>query len=312
MSITATSTEDTTKSGAVIVTLSPPAATTGPALSVNAASQTHAISPLIYGVNGFDLDTTSAAAIHPTLIRWGGDDTSRYNYLNTWTNDGNDYYFENTIGAQGRYPNASGGTTFNQFVTATASLGAMAVGTVPLIGWVANGSYACSYPQTAYPNQASYNSYNGGAESCGVGNYANGVNGCTSSSGCNITGVSATVTSTQEAPPDITAGSTPAAGSPTLPSWAAGTWSGAWANSIKNTYGAASSGGSVAIWDLDNEPTWWSTVHADVHPSSFTYDEVTNHGIGTALAIKAVDPTALVSGPVIDNWWTYFYSGGRR
>ena len=49
-------------------------------------------------------------------------------------------------------------------------------------------------------------------------------------------------------------------------------------------------------------------MHRDVHPVAFTYDEVTNNGIGTALAIKTADPTALVSGPVIDYWWAYFYS----
>ena len=46
----------------------------------------------------------------------------------------------------------------------------------------------------------------------------------------------------------------------------------------------------------------------DVHPVPSTYDELTQGGIGTALAIKTVDPTALVSGPVIDYWWNYFYS----
>ncbi len=64
----------------------------------------------------------------------------------------------------------------------------------------------------------------------------------------------------------------------------------------------------MAVWDLDNEPTWWDAVHRDVHPVAFTYDEVTNNGIGTALAIKTADPTALVSGPVIDYWEAYFYS----
>jgi hypothetical protein len=49
-------------------------------------------------------------------------------------------------------------------------------------------------------------------------------------------------------------------------------------------------------------------VHRDVHPSPSTYDEVTNNGIATALAIKAADPTAQVSGPVVDYWWNYFYS----
>ena len=49
-------------------------------------------------------------------------------------------------------------------------------------------------------------------------------------------------------------------------------------------------------------------MHRDVHPFPFTYDEVTNHGIGTALAIKSADPSAQISGPVIDYWWGYFYS----
>jgi hypothetical protein len=75
-----------------------------------------------------------------------------------------------------------------------------------------------------------------------------------------------------------------------------------------SSYGNGASGKGVAIWDLDNEPTWWDAVHRDVHPVPFTYDEVTNGGIGTALAIKTADPTALVSGPVIDYWEAYFYS----
>jgi hypothetical protein len=73
-------------------------------------------------------------------------------------------------------------------------------------------------------------------------------------------------------------------------------------------YGNGASDKGVAVWDLDNEPTWWDAVHRDVHPVAFTYDEVTNNGIGTALAIKSADSTALVSGPVMDNWWAYFYS----
>ena len=39
-----------------------------------------------------------------------------------------------------------------------------------------------------------------------------------------------------------------------------------------------------------------------------TYDEITNGGIGTALAIKTADPNALVSGPIISGWYQYFYS----
>jgi hypothetical protein len=74
-----------------------------------------------------------------------------------------------------------------------------------------------------------------------------------------------------------------------------------------STFGTAANGG-VAIYDLDNEPSWWDAEHRDVHPLPFTYDEVTTNGMATALAIKTADPTAQVSGPVVDYWWDYFYS----
>ena len=76
---------------------------------------------------------------------------------------------------------------------------------------------------------------------------------------------------------------------------------------LVSKFGTAANGG-VAVYDLDNEPSWWDAVHRDVHPAPFTYDEVTNNGIAHAAAIKAADPTAEVSGPVIDFWWAYFYS----
>ena len=50
---------------------------------------------------------------------------------------------------------------------------------------------------------------------------------------------------------------------------------------LVSKFGTAANGG-VAIYDLDNEPSWWDAVHRDVHPVPFTYDEVTNNGISTA------------------------------
>lgn len=320
--ITATSTQDTSKSNSVTVALNPPATAAGPALSVDVntpgtpGENPHAISPMVYGMNGYTLDTASAKIANPGIIRWGGDATSRYNYKNAWTNSASDWYFENFQGEGSMYPNANSGSDFPTFFQAADNAPTVALGTVPVLGWVASGSNACSFPSTSYPNQvgqngyAAFNSYNG--EQCGYGAYAEGYGGCTSSSGCSIYGSNtiAQITSTQETPPSITDASTPAPGSSstTLSNWANGTWSGGWVNSVVTSYGDGASGKGVAMWDLDNEPTWWDAVHRDVHPDPFTYDEVTNNGIGTALAIKSADPTALVSGPVIDYWWAYFYS----
>ena len=275
--------------------LSAPAAAAGPALSVDAGNQTHAINPYIYGMNGYYLDSTTAATAQPTVVRWGGDATSRYNYKLNTTNSASDWYFENFTGEG----NMLGGGTYTGFITATSGAGMQALMTVPVNGWVANSTVgACSFTQSQFPNQESYDG------TCGSGTYAEGSGGCTTAGGCSIFGndTIAAITSIS-----VPAAAAPAAGSVTQ-TWATGTWAGGWVNSILSAYGAANSGKSVAIWDLDNEPAWWDAVHRDVHPVASTYDEVTNGGIGTALAIKTVDPTAQVSGPVIDYWWNYFYS----
>jgi Glycoside hydrolase family 44 len=293
VTITATSTEDPGKSGSVTVALSQPAPAAGPALTVDVANQTHSINPLIYGVNGYVLDAASERTIHPSVVRWGGDAASRYNYQTNITNSASDYYFENFNGM-----NSPGGGSFTGLISSNTSAGAETLGTVPLLGWISNGTLsACSFTKASYPNQQSYDSDN-----CG-----NGVN----SDGTEIFGNStiATITSIEEPPPSITSASTPGPGSVTT-AWANSTWAGGWVTSLVGnpSFGSASGGTGVAIWELDNEPTWWDAVHRDVHPAPFTYDEVTNGGIGSALAIKTADPSAAVSGPVIDYWWAYFYS----
>ncbi len=276
VTVTAASTQDATKSGSVVVTLVQPAMAAGPALTVDAGSPTHTISSLIYGMNGYGLTTMAARSGNIPVIRWGGDGTSRYNYLLKATNSASDWYFENQNSA-GTWPN----TDFNTFVSGNKSLGAMTMGTVPVLGWVAKDTTSCSFPVSTYPNQQLSDAGRG----CGNGVYPSGVNGCTTSSGCAITGVSPTATSVAEGP----------------------AWAGAWVTSLVSSFGTAANGG-VAIYDLDNEPSWWDAVHRDVHPAAATYDEVTNNGIATALAIKNADPTAAVSGPVMDYWMGYFYS----
>ncbi len=297
VTVTATSVQDTSVSGSATVTLSAPAAAAGPALSVDAGNETHAINPYIYGMNAYLLDSATVTAANPAIVRWGGDDTSRYNYQTNTSNAASDYYFENSTGSNGMW----GGGNYTGLITTAAAAGVQTLMTMPVLGWVTNSSStACSFTESQFPGQESYNG------ACGDGIIPEGTDNCVTSGGCDLSGNSATgiaaITSISDPPPTA-----PAAADATQ-TWAQGTWAGGWVSSILSNYGAASSGKSVAIWDLDNEPAWWDAVHRDVHPVASTYDEVTDGGIGTALAIKTIDPTALVSGPVIDYWWNYFYS----
>jgi Glycoside hydrolase family 44 len=268
VTITATSVQDATKIGSVTVLLAAPPTSAGPALTVDAGNQTHAISPYIYGMNNYTLSSSVAKAANITVDRFGGDATSRYNYLLDVTSSAADYYFENQVGATGQKDTSQ----FNAQVMSDAAIGAKTIGSVNVLGWVAKDGTSCSFPLSSYPNQYAVDAN----RNCGDGELLNQSN---------ITGVSPGATSIAAGP----------------------AFAGSWVAYLVTKFGTAAAGG-VAIYDLDNEPAWWDAVHRDVHPLPSTYDEVTNNGIATAQAIKTADPTSQVSGPVIDNWWNYFYS----
>jgi Glycoside hydrolase family 44 len=275
VSITARAAGDATKFATITVTFAPPEPEAGPGLMVDAGNQLHAINPYIYGMNAFSFVNTVDAGVNPTVLRWGGDNTSRYNYQLGVTSAGADWYFENGKGAMG--PTGQ----FNDLVTSDNSIGAVTMGTVPVQGWVAKDSTSCGFPVSAFPGQLSVDNSRG----CGNGVYPQGVNGCINAGGCNVTGNDPTTTSIAEG----------------------AAWTGAWVSSLVQTFGTAANGG-VAMYDLDNEPDWWDATHRDVHPLPFTYDELVNNDLAAALAVKTADPTAEVAGPVISFWWDFFYS----
>jgi hypothetical protein len=286
----------TNVSGSATVTLSPPATATGPALTVNVGSPGNPINPDIYGMDAYLLhgtaaDATAVANASITIDRWGGDSTERYNYQLDVTSSIADWYFENQAGTGGDgWPAVNGFSAFDALVENNNSSGIKTLGTVPVLGWVAKDNTSCSFPVATYPGQEKVDT----SRECG--------NGVLTATGDNITGNSPTLTSIAKPPP------APPAASAATTAWAEATWAGGWTEYLVNKFGAGNSATGVAIYDLDNEPSWWDAEDFDVHPHPFTYDEVTNGGIGTALAIKTVDPTAQVSGPVMDYWWDYFYS----
>jgi len=269
VTITATSNGDATKSASVTLTLAAPAAGAGPALSVDLGTKTRAISPNIYGMDDYTLTAPVPALVSLPIERWGGDDATRYNYLLDVSNSAADYYFESFPNGTGGYPDVS---QFNTQVEQDETTKTATIGTVPLIGWTTQRTTACSYSVAKYEAQKQTDPYR---PDCGLGVLLNGnniVNDPTDTS----TAIDETFTS-------------------------------GWVQFLVNKFGTAANGG-VAIYDLDNEPEYWNAVHKDVHPMPMTYDELTTKGLTYAQAIKAQDPTALVSGFVISNWMNYFYS----
>ena len=259
------------------LTLTLPAAGIGPTLTVDAGSPTHTISPDIYGLNDYGLDPSVAESIKLPVERWGGDSATRYNYLVDATNSAYDYYFETNFPAEDPshpYPVTS---QFNTQVIQDRKTHTKTLTTVPLIGYTTKRiAGACSYSVAKYGAQTVVDQYN---KDCGTGILVTPVNGSTT---------------VQNDPTDTSVAIDQ-------------TFVGNWVKFLVGQFGTAANGG-VAIYGLDNEPEYWSGVHKDVHPDTVTYDELSNKGIAYAAAIKAQDPSALVSGPVISNWTGYFYS----
>jgi hypothetical protein len=268
VTITATSNGDTTKSASVTLTLTPPATAAGPALSVDLGTKTRTISPNIYGMDDYTLTAPVPALVSLPIERWGGDNTTRYNYLLDVSNSAADYYFESFPNGTGGYPDVS---QFNTQVLQDKTTKTTTLGTVPLIGWTTQRTTACSYSVAKYGAQKQTDPYR---PDCGLGVLLNGSN---------INDPTDTSTTIDE------------------------TFTGGWVKFLVNKFGTATNGG-VAIYDLDNEPEYWDAVHKDVHPLPMTYDELTTKGLTYAKAIKDQDSTALVSGFVISNWMNYFYS----
>ena len=241
-------------------------------ISVDAAANRHAISPLIYGVAYGD--TASLADLNAPLNRMGGNDTSLYNWQLNASNKGQDWYFE-SIGDASATPGERGDT----FIASSQAGGAQPMLTIPTLGWVANvgpgrGKLA-SFSVAKYGPQS-------GTDSAWMPDAGNGIH----TDGTNVVG---------NAPLDAN-----------VPDSADS--EGQWMTHLTSKWGTAANGG-LRYYILDNEPSIWQSTHRDVHPSGATMDEIKNDILTYGAKVKAADPSALVVAPEEWGWSGYFNSG---
>jgi uncharacterized protein (TIGR03437 family) len=275
----------------------------GPALSIDANAGQHAISPDIYGISGYwnvlcPINTAQptapgSAVLRPTVRRCGGDNASDYNWqLDVFNND-SDWFYEVLPGTVADPSKLPAGGTFNAFADQVRTTGGKILATMPILGWLPNArQQMCSFNEAKYPNQCKIDPYyQDHPMTCG--------DGIVYTPACGT--------------PDVNDGL-----SPSNPTYIVNNpnddyaqydqnFQTQWVQYLMSRYGKGSQGG-VAIWSLDNEPIWWDSTHRDIHPNPYTYDENLALDTTYAAAIKAADPTALVTGPVADNWASLFFS----
>ena len=270
-----------------------------PTLAVDATAAQHPISPLIYGINEWT-DSGLSGIMRIGTRRWGGDNATSYNWQLDLKNNDSDWYFTTYLVGNGVT------STFNLFHERNLQTGTASLGTVPVLDWTpkappsgigpaGGGVLSCSFAVAKYGAQAPSNTADCTANPEG--------GDCASDpydSACG-SGVSAATGQTIiNDPNDVYQPITPA-------------FAGAWVQAIKNMYGPANLGG-VEMWSLDNEPEWWDSVHVDMYhqpgdaAKPATYDDVLTRDLATAQAVKAVDPTALITGPVPSGWWGMIFS----
>lgn len=266
----------------------------GPGLSIDAAANLHPISPDIYGIDFYwtlpdagdpslPAATAAAANIRATVRRWGGDDTSTYQWKFDVMNLANDWFFQVL----------TTGLSFDTFADQVRLTGGKAIGTIPVLGWLPKARREmCSFDVSKYGKQCKQDPYaQYHSVTCGDGIQYDDACGDPS---VNDGKAPTTPVYIKNDPTDASAKFDQSLQAE-------------WITTLISRYGKANQGG-IAIWAMDNEPIWWDDVHRDIHPDPYTYDELANLNLTYAAAIKKADPTALVSGPVADNWASLFFS----
>jgi len=271
----------------------------------------HAISPLIFGANWGD-DIPSAAQLATDFYpatRWGGNATSRYNWLIDTSNRGMDYYFLNIATGPGN------GGAADAFVSASRDAEAEVVMTVPLDMVAKSRARTPGFSVAKYGPQTRTEC----ADSPGVPGCEDNGNGlCYPAQNSKMCGgVRCCDPNSPVVPwqPDpnlrYIRGNDPADTSIPVNLEA---HVGDFVSHLVGAHGTAA-GGGVRYYGLDNEPMLWDSTHRDmrgtpgqqVRPVPASYDEVWDKGIAAALEIKSRDAGAEVMGP--DTWgWCDLWS----
>ena len=245
-----------------------------PATSVNVTidvlANRHTISPYVYG-GSYPKDAPTITDSGLSVVRWGGNATSRYNWKTFTYNAANDWFFEDfgysEIGDQDS-------TKFIQDVKAAGSNPLM---TMVMLPWVAKPS-GWSFSVNKYGAQCGADPYNSDA--------GDGLK-----PDCQTA-----ITGNDPTDANVELKDSPQNGDPP------GTvYRNQWTAALAAAFGSA-----PHFYNMDNEIDIWSGTHRDVHPNPSAYEEMRDTYLAEAGALKGWDPSAIRLGPVSCCWWFYW------
>jgi hypothetical protein len=241
-------------------------------VAVDAQSNRHAISPLVYGT-AF-ATSNQLMDLNFTINRSGGNNETRYNWLINAHNLDNDWYFES-------YPDSSSvaGASADNHIANSLGASAQPMITIPMIGWMPklgpSRAILWSYSVAKYGPQTSTDPWRSDAG-----------NGKSSPSGNAIT---------NNDPND--------ANFPTNVAFQQ-----TYVQHLISRWGASTNGG-VRYYIMDNEQSIWQSTHQDVHPVGARMQEILGDILLYGGMVKSNDPNVLVCAPEEWGWPGYFNSG---
>ncbi|MGZ3582224.1 MAG: glycoside hydrolase family 44 protein [Ktedonobacterales bacterium] len=251
-------------------------------VTLDVAGQRRTISPDIYGLTGVGADV--AADLGVKVLRWGGNPTTRYNWkLGNAFNAARDYHFINgNYGATSPADRKPSGVA-DQAIAASRARNIQTLLTIPTIGWVARNDDGNTASQHVPDRGGPPLRANGDA-----------VAGYDPTANRRLTSVPSRARKGApfSDPPDLS--------DPTVAQ-------DEWVYHLVRRFGRADAGG-VRYYAMDNEPDLWWATHTDIRPAQLSYDQMRDIFLDYASAVKDVDPSALIIGPVSWGWPNYFYS----
>ncbi len=250
-------------------------ATTNINVTVDALSNRHTISTYVYG-GAYPQDAPTITDSGLSVVRWGGNATSRYNWQLFTYNAANDYYFEDFNYSE------IGDANSTKFITDVKSAGSHPLMTMVMLPWVAqsaeNGSNGhWSFSVAKYGAQCSVDPYNTNA--------GDGLK----------TDCSTTLTAN---PNDA---NVPLLDQPGTSDPPGSVYRNQWAVALASAFGAG-----PHFYNMDNEIDIWGSTHRDVHPAPTAYNEMRDTFVTEARRLKGWDPKAMRFGPVSCCWWFYW------
>ena len=239
-------------------------------VTVDVLSDRHAISPYVYG-GSYPKDAPTISDSGLTVVRWGGNATSRYNWKTFTYNAAADWYFEDFGYAE------IGDRDSVQYIQDVKAAGSNPLMTMVMLPWVAKTS-GWSFSVAKYGSQCGTDPYNSDA--------GDGV----------LTDCQTAITGNDPTDANVELKDSPQNGDPP------GTvYRDQWATALATAFGSA-----PHFYDMDNEIDIWGGTHRDVHPNPSAYDEMRDTYLAEAGALKGWDPNAIRFGPVSCCWWFYW------